>query len=118
MPELWTPGAAGPSLEAFVNRLHRKIEDFMVRRGWNEAFVEVQLHDGTHFALHSISAEPGFGLVTLCPYPEDEERPWPGRDANDACPPEEMIVPVGSIMRITLREPEEERRLGFSVPRE
>ena len=116
MPELWTPGAGGPSLEAFVNRVHRKIEDFMVQRGWDEAFVEVQLHDGSRFVFHSISAEPGFGLITLCPYPEDEEKAWPSQGAESGFPPEELIVPVGSIMRITLREPEEERRLGFSVP--
>jgi hypothetical protein len=117
VPELWVPGAAGPSLEDFVKRLHSAIESFAARRGWERAFVEVQLHDGTRVALHSIRAEPGFGFVTLCPYPEDEEKPWPGSSEPGECPPEEMIVPVGSIVRITLGEPEARRAdFGFSVP--
>lgn len=116
MPELWVPGATGPSLEDFVARIHRKIESFASKRGWERAFVEVQLHDGSVFALHSISPEPGYGLITLCPYPEDEERPWPKSGEDGECPPEELIIPVGSIMRITLGAPEERRRFGFSLP--
>lgn len=118
MPELWVPGAAGPSLEDFVARLHKTIEDFAARRGWEAAIVEVQLHDGTRFALHSIRPEPGYGFLTLCPYPEEQERPWPKDEAADGeCPPEEIVVPVGSIVRITLGEAESRRsRFGFSVP--
>jgi hypothetical protein len=116
VPELWVPGAAGPSLDDFVKRLHQAIESFVERRGWEKAHVEVQLHDGTRFALHSVRPEPGYGFITLCPYPEDEERPWPKAGEDDACPPEELIVPVGSIVRITLGEPEERREhFGFSV---
>ena len=118
MPELWVPGAAGPSLEDFVVRLHKTIESFAARRGWDAAIVEVQLHDGTRFALHSIRPEPGYGFLTLCPYPEEQERPWPRDEGADGeCPPEEIVVPVGSIVRITLGEAESRRsRFGFSVP--
>jgi len=116
MPELWIPGVTGPSQEDFVARLHRKIEDFAAQRGWERAFVEVLLHDGSRFALHSISPEPGYGLITLCPYPEDAERPWPKSGEAAERPPEELVVPVGSIMRITLGEPEERTRFGFSLP--
>jgi len=118
MPELWVPGAAGPSLEDFVVRLHKAIESFAARRGWDAAIVEVQLHDGTRFALHSIRPEPGYGFLTLCPYPEEQERPWPrDEEADGECPPEEIVVPVGSIVRITLGEVESRRsRFGFSVP--
>jgi len=118
MPELWVPGAAGPSLEDFVVRLHKTIESFAARRGWDAAIVEVQLHDGTRFALHSIRPEPGYGFLTLCPYPEEQERPWPRDEGADGeCPPEEIVVPVGSIVRITLGEVESRRsRFGFSVP--
>jgi hypothetical protein len=113
MPELWVPGAAGPSLEDFVQRLNAKIGEFARRRDWPSANVEVELHDGSTFQLHSISPEPGYGLVTLCPYPEDGS-PWPG--SGDATP-EEVIVPVGSIMRITLSRPEDRRsRFGFAPP--
>ena len=117
MPELWVPGAAGPSLDDFVARLHRTIEAFAERRGWSQAVVEVQLHDGTHFHLHSVRPEPGYGFLTLCPYPEDEERAWPKAGDDGPCPPEELVVPVGSIIRITLGEMAERKsRLGFSVP--
>jgi hypothetical protein len=116
MPELWVPGAAGPSLEDFVARLLKTIEAFASRRGWEEVSVEVQLHDGTRFVVHSIRPEPGYGFLTLCPYPEDEERPWPAASEDGECPPEELIVPVGSIVRITLGEPERPSRFGFSIP--
>jgi hypothetical protein len=116
MPDLWVPGAAGPSLEDFVGRLNKTIESFAVRRGWDQAVVEVQLHDGTHFTVHSIKPEPGYGFLTLCPYPEDAEQPWPKKGDDGECPPEELIVPVGSIVRITLGEVEERHaRFGFST---
>jgi hypothetical protein len=117
MPELWVPGAPGPSLEDFVKRLHASIESFATRRGWDRATVEVELLDGTQLALHSIRPEPGYGFITLCPYPEDDERPWPKASDEGECPPEEIIVPVGAIKRITLAEPDERpARFGFSVP--
>jgi hypothetical protein len=71
-----------------------------------EAAVHLELTDGARFALHSLSAEPGFGFVTIRPHPEDRE---------DA--PGELVVPVGSIRRIELdRAVEERARLGFSLP--
>ena len=111
------PGAAGPSLDDFVKRLHQSIEAFAERRGWEKVHVEVELADGARFALHSIRPEPGYGFITICPYPEeDDERPWPKEDAEDGCPPEELIVPVGSIKRIVLNDTEEQRaEFGFSV---
>ena len=115
-PELWVPGAAGPSLEDFVIRLQKTIESFAQRRSWDQARVEVELHDGAHYALHSIRPEPGYGFLTLCPYPEDEEKPWPhGGDGDGTCTPQELIVPVGSIVRITLGEIEQHASFGFSV---
>jgi hypothetical protein len=102
--ELWIPGAAGP-LQEFVDRLHRRVEDFAQRRGLEEAAVEVELVDGALFSVKAISAEPGFGFVTLCPHPEEGDEQ------------EELIVPVGAIRQITLGAPEPERaRFGFSLP--
>ena len=116
MGEVWIPGAAGPATD-FVTRLHRKIDEFVSRRGHEQAAVEIELHDGVRFTLHSISPEPGFGFITLCPYPEDESRPWPRGDGDTPVPPDELIVPVGSIRRIELDRAEEERsQLGFSLP--
>ena len=116
MPELWVPGAAGPSLEDFVERLHKTIEGFAARRCWEQAVVEVQLHDGARFTVHSIRPDPGYGFLTICPYPEEQEKPWPKDGGDGECPPEELIVPVGSIVRIVLGEVEEHAQFGFSVP--
>ena len=116
MPDLWVPGAVAPSLEDFVKRLQASIESFATRRGWERATVEAELVDGTKLTLHSIRAEPGYGFITLCPYPEDEEQHWPGDGEEGECPPEEVIVPVGALKRITMAEPEERPSgFGFSV---
>ena len=112
MPELWVPGAAGPSLEDFVQRIHRTVELFAESRRLKRAYMEIQLHDGTNFGVHSIRPEPGYGFLTLCPYPEGSS--W--HSDGDTPPPEELIVPVGSIVRITLSEaPEHEAGFGFSA---
>jgi hypothetical protein len=66
----------------------------------------VELADGARFPLDSVTAEPGFGFVTLTPHPDAEED-LPGQ----------LIVPVSSIRRIELSGAEEERAaLGFSLP--
>ena len=107
---------AGP-LEAFVERLHRRVEAFAERRGWESAWVEIEFVDGAVVSVHSISSEPGFGFVTICPYPEDEARPWPPESDEEGVPPEELIVPIGSIKRITLGQAEERRAgFGFALP--
>ncbi len=103
MPELWVPGAAGPSIEDFVDRLHQQIEKFSAGPGQGAVAVEFELHDGSLVQLASISPEPGYGFLTLCPHCEEGE-------------PEELIVPVGSIRRIRLSAREEHLRFGFSVP--
>ena len=107
---------AGP-LEELVSRIHRRIELFAEQRNWDKAFVEIEFVDGVRYAVHSISAEPGFGFITICPYPEDEERPWPRREAETPVPPEELIVLIGSIKRIALGEAAaNQARFGFSLP--
>ena len=101
------PGAAGPQDE-FVHRLHASIRRFAADEGVEQAAVHVELADGARFAVHSVSAEPGFGFVTIRPHPEDR-----------ADTPGELIVPVGSIRRIELDRAEEQRgRLGFALPSE
>ena len=117
MSMIWTPGMAGP-LEAFVERLQRRIEAFAGVRGWDSAWVQFELFDGSVVSAHSISPEPGFGFVTITPYPEDDARPWPAPGGEEtAVPPEELIVPVGSIRRITLGEAAERRAgFGFTTP--
>ncbi|HET9507619.1 MAG TPA: hypothetical protein VFO81_06730 [Gaiellaceae bacterium] len=102
MPELWTPGMAGP-LDELVGRIHRRIKQFADEHGV-EAMVEAELADGSLHRLESISADPGFGFVTLCPHSDTE--------------PQVLIVPIGAIRQLTIAESEPERRVGFSLPAE
>ncbi len=117
MSALWVPGMPAGPLEEFVQRLTRKIDEFCSRRGHEQATVEVELVDGARYVLHSISAEPGFGFVTLCPYPDDEARPWPKADGDQPVPPDEVVIPIASIKRIVLNDAaEREPPFGFTLP--
>ena len=58
MPELWIPGSAEPSIEDFVERVHRQIERSAKESAGGEAQVEVELRDGSVLALESILPEP------------------------------------------------------------
>ena len=102
MPELWTPGMTGP-LEELVQRIVRRIEDFRTEYGLERAGVSIELTDGSLHSLASLSAEPGFGFVTLCPHCDNGE-------------PEELIVPLGAIREIRIGAVADEQRLGFSPP--
>jgi hypothetical protein len=97
------PGAG--SEEQLVRRLHGQIERFAEQASVSQAVVELQLRDGSLFTLDSISAEPGYGFVTIRPHPEEGE------------PQEELILPLGSIARIVL-SPAADRRehFGFTLP--
>ena len=99
--------ASAPQDE-FVGRLHRAIARFADEAGVERAFVEVELADGARYTVDSISAEPGYGFVTIRPFPDDDD---------DFDIPEALIVPVGTIRRIELQRAEERReRFGFSLP--
>lgn len=105
MSTLWLPGAAGP-VEQFVERVQRRIADFAERYRIDQVAVEIELADGALFHVKEISPEPGFGFVTLAPYPEDGGEPE-----------EDLIVPLGSLRRVVLRRAEERRaRFGFTPP--
>jgi len=99
MPELWIPGAAEPSIEGFVERVHRQIERFAKETPGGEAQVEVELRDGSLLPLESIIPEPGFGFVTLRPHSRRKE---------------EIVIPIGAIARLRLGPPEEHPPFGFS----
>ena len=92
----------GP-LDELVGRIHRRIKQFADEHGV-EAMVEAELADGSLHRLESISADPGFGFVTLCPHSDTE--------------PQVLIVPIGAIRQLTIAESEPERRVGFSLPAE
>ena len=95
---------AGP-LEDLVARIHRRIEAFASEHGLERAQVEVELADGALLRLESISAEPGYGFLTLVPH-------------SDAGEPEELIVPIGAIRQLTLSRAEPASPVGFSLPTE
>ena len=97
MPDLWVPGASGPH-EDLVAAIHRQIAS----HGDNAA-VELELKDGSRFDLISLSAEPGFGFVTVSPHPDDDG-------------PSEVIVPLTAIAQIKIHAPEERPQFGFSLP--
>jgi hypothetical protein len=102
VPEVWIPGFAGP-LDDLINRIHRRIEEFSAEAKIERPAVEVELSGGLRYSIESISAEPGYGFVTLRPHGDDA--------------PDEVIVPIGSIVRLELSKAVEERgRLGFSLP--
>ena len=101
MSELWLPGVSGP-LDELVSRIHLRIEAVAAEEG-KQPRVDVELRDGATVAVRSLSSEPGFGFVTLCPHTDD------GAD-------EEWIVPVGALGRITLRAAEESEPFGYSLP--
>jgi hypothetical protein len=104
VPDLWAPGFAGP-LEALVERIHRRIAQVAEEGGVDAAFVEVELVDGVRYAVESLSADPGYGFVTIRPHAAEDT-------------PTEAIVPVGAIRRIEISHAAEPRtQLGFSVPR-
>jgi hypothetical protein len=102
MPELWIPGMTGP-LDELVARIHRRIASFASEHELEQTQVEAELHDGALLRLSTISAEPGYGFITLAPHPEDGE-------------PQELIVPLGAIRRLTLSRAEPESPVGFSLP--
>ena len=106
MSELWLPGVRAPQDE-LVSRIHAQIERFAAEAGVDRAFVQLELADGSRFAIDALSAEPGYGFVTLRPQ----------REAGDDDVPEELIVPVAMIRRIELDRAEDERaRFGFRPP--
>ena len=92
------PGAAEPSLDDFVERVHRQIEQFTATHAADRSHVEVELADGERLDLLSLSGEPGYGFLTL------------------SVEAEQLIVPVGSIRRITLGPADADRKPGFALP--
>ena len=91
---------AGP-LDELVQRILRRVDHFKVEHGLEEAEVSVELVDGSLYRLKTISAEPGFGFVSMCPHCDEGD-------------PEEVIVPLGAIRELRIAAPSEEQQLGFA----
>jgi hypothetical protein len=101
-PDLWVPGAAEPSLDDFVARIHRQIERYTSTHESELSHVEVELADGERLTLQSLSSEPGFGFLTLTVQGQEDV--------------EQLIVPVGAIRRIALGPADEHNKPGFALP--
>ena len=105
MPELWIPGAAEPSLDDFVTRIHKQIEEYTSSHSAEQTEVQVELADGGRLTVLTLSAEPGYGFVTLALH------------SPDASDPQRVIVPVNAIRRIDLGPAEADRaQFGFALP--
>jgi hypothetical protein len=104
-PEVWVPGSAEPSLDDFVSRVLRRIEQYTAQHTSDRTHVEVELGDGERLTLRSLSSEPGYGFLTLIVHSAEGEAG-------------ELIVPIGAIKRIELGPADEARRPGFALPRE
>jgi hypothetical protein len=118
--QVWVPGAPAalppPSVEDFLKRVHAQIQAFAQQCDCERAIVEVVLHDGRRLRLHSFSPEPGFGWVTLRPFPDDDGD-LPEGDEELAVE-ETLMTPLQSIVRISMKKPpeEESHRFGFVSP--
>lgn len=104
-PDLWVPGAAEPSLDDFVENVHRQIERYTTTHPAERTHVEVELGGGERLTLLSLSGKPGYGFLTLSVH----------ATSGGA---EDHIVPIGSIRRIALGPADESRRPGFALPKE
>ena len=87
-------------MDAFVARIHRLIEQHVATHDAPQEHVEIELLGGERLSVTSLSSEPGFGFITL------------------SVEGEQMIVPVGSIRRITLGPADDDHKLGFALPQE
>ena len=56
-------------MDRFVDRVHAQIERYTSTHGADRSEVEVELAGGERLTLQSLSAEPGFGFVTLTVHP-------------------------------------------------
>jgi hypothetical protein len=104
-PDFWVPGAAEPSLDGFVERVHRQIERYTGTHTAELTHVEVELGDGERLTLLSLDGAPGYGFLTLSVHTANGET-------------EDHIVPIGAIRRIALGPADESRRPGFALPKE
>jgi len=100
--QIWTPGIAGP-LDELVARVTRMIAAFAQEHGIEQAEVRVELADGSRHVLASMTADPGFGFLSLVPHQED---------AKPAC---RLVIPIGAVKVIEIAAPDPEQPFGFAV---
>ena len=104
-PDVWVPGAAEPSLDDFVERVHRQIERYTAAHT-----AERDACRGR--ARRRRAADAGVSLGRAGLRLPDAVRPARERETED------HIVPIGAIRRIALGPADESRRPGFALPKE
>jgi hypothetical protein len=80
----------------------RIAESFAEENGLEQVEVRVELADGSRHLLASVSAEPGFGFLSLVPHRSDGDEP------------RRLIIPVGMLRTIEISPPDAERPFGFA----
>ncbi|MGL6278468.1 MAG: hypothetical protein ACRC50_02795 [Gaiella sp.] len=84
-----------------MKRLLRIVDRFRDEHELGQVEVQVELYDGSRLRLSSVSAEPGFGFLTLLPVEEEGE------------PPRALVVPVGALRVVEISVPDPEQPFGF-----
>ena len=79
------------------------VERFKEEHALEAVEVEVELFDGARYRLLSLSAEPGYGFLSLVPVAEPGE------------PPSALVVPIGAVKILRIGVPDPEQPFGFSL---
>jgi hypothetical protein len=93
---------AGP-LDELVTRVRRMVEAFAREHELEHAEVRVELADSREYVVESISAEPGFGFLTLVPHREGGQEP------------RQVVIPIGAVKLVEISAPDPVRPLGFRL---
>lgn len=93
---------AGP-LDELVARVNRMVGAFAREHGLEAAEVRIELADGSRYVVASLTAEPGFGFLTLVPHREADAEP------------RQVVLPIGAVKAIDISPPDPERPFGFVV---
>jgi hypothetical protein len=93
---------AGP-LDELVARMRRIVDAFTQEHELEHAEVRVELADGRELVVEAVSAEPGFGFLTLVPHRGENQEP------------KRVVVPIGAVKLVEMSAPDPERPLGFRV---
>lgn len=101
---------------AFIAAIGERVRTFAATRDCEAPAVRVTLSNGENFLLAAMEPEPGGGMITLAPIPEDLSElveSTPGRWVT----PTALIVRIGDIRTLEiLAEAPEEIRVGFQLP--
>lgn len=100
----------------FLAAIAERVRTFAATRDCETPAVRATLSSGENFLVAAMEPEPGGGMITLAPIPDDPEEmvlSAPGRWVT----PTVLIVRISDIRALEiLPERPERARLGFQVP--